>query len=216
MTAVKKSMRGQWLHLHLFHLPFFSILPSKGSFQRNIRLIVQIFVLSSNLPIYHSCSEEIHPVPPGKRKLPTFPLGFPLFNNLYRVQSTRPTTFEGVICGGKSGQFRCRESHTHSSCFLAQCLSHGAFRPNVRRIVYIRSHWKDVNSREFEGICVSWKYWSQARSYAWRCGVKACQFARSRWGHDVNMLMFICSWNAMEERIIIPNHGRLQTPSAVR
>ncbi|XP_030294850.1 rhamnose-binding lectin-like isoform X1 [Sparus aurata] len=57
-------------------------------------------------------SEEIHPAPPGKRKLPTFPLGFPLFNNLYPVQSTRPSSFEGVICEGKSGQFRCLHRKT--------------------------------------------------------------------------------------------------------
>lgn len=160
---MKKSTRGQWLHLHLFHLPFFSILPFKDSFQRNIRLIVQIFVVSSNLPVYLSGSEEIHPAPPGKRKLPTFPLGFPLFNNLYPVQSTRPSSFEGVICEGKSGQFRCRESHTHSSCFLSPCLSYGKL---FTRLDYIQSQWKDVNRCEFEGICLSCKYWTQARSYA--------------------------------------------------
>ncbi|XP_030294851.1 L-rhamnose-binding lectin CSL3-like isoform X2 [Sparus aurata] len=66
----------------------------------------------SSSEVKESNSEEIHPAPPGKRKLPTFPLGFPLFNNLYPVQSTRPSSFEGVICEGKSGQFRCLHRKT--------------------------------------------------------------------------------------------------------
>ncbi|XP_036975090.1 rhamnose-binding lectin-like [Acanthopagrus latus] len=58
---------------------------------------------------------------------PAFPLGFPLFNNLNPLQNTHPSSFEGMICGGKFGQFRC----FHRKTIKIESAFYGRLKENV-------------------------------------------------------------------------------------